>query len=69
MDINAVFEGGGVKGIALAGAVQAAEQRGIRFSRVAGTSSGAIVAALVAAGYTAAEMKQLIEAMPFRSFL
>lgn len=69
MDINAVFEGGGVKGIALAGAVQAAEQRGIRFNRVAGTSSGAIVASLVAAGYTAAEMKRLIEAMPFRSFL
>jgi NTE family protein len=67
--INAVFEGGGVKGIALAGAVSAAERRGLTFHQVAGTSSGAIIASLVAAGYTANEMKIIIEATPFRSFL
>lgn len=69
MKINAVFEGGGVKGIALAGAVQAAERRGLTFHQVAGTSSGAIVASLVAAGYTAEEMKKVIMATPFSSFM
>jgi NTE family protein len=67
--INAVFEGGGVKGIALAGAVSAAERKGLTFNQVAGTSSGAIIASLVAAGYTADEMKTVIEATPFKSFL
>ena len=51
MKINGVFEGGGVKGIALAGAVSAANEQGYTFHEVAGTSSGAIVAALLAAGY------------------
>ncbi|MGM1045978.1 MAG: patatin-like phospholipase family protein [Bacillota bacterium] len=69
MHINAVFEGGGVKGISLAGAVKAAELAGVHFSRVAGTSSGSIVAAVLAAGYTADEMKKIIEATPFQSLL
>ncbi len=63
--MNAVFEGGGVKGIALAGAIRAAEQLGFTFSKVAGTSSGAIVASMLAAGYTAEEMKELILQTPF----
>ena len=69
MHINAVFEGGGVKGISLAGAVKAAELAGIKFKRVAGTSSGSIVAAVLAAGYTADEMKTIIETTPFDSLL
>lgn len=69
MLINAVFEGGGVKGISLAGAVKAAELAGVHFGRVAGTSSGSIIAAVIAAGYTADEMKKIIEATPFQSLL
>lgn len=69
MKINGVFEGGGVKGIALAGAVSAALEQGITFHQVAGTSSGSIVASFLAAGYTGSEMKQLILESPFRSFL
>ena len=44
-----VLEGGGVKGIGLAGAVLALDQAGYRFQRVAGTSAGAIAAAIIAA--------------------
>lgn len=66
MRIHAVFEGGGVKGIALAGAVAAAEEKGAVFERVAGTSSGAIVAALIAAGYRGGELREIIRDMPFR---
>lgn len=69
MKINAVFEGGGVKGIALAGAVDAAQRKGFEFEQVAGTSSGAIIAAFLAAGYTGEEMKRMILDMPFRNFL
>ncbi|GGF86935.1 patatin-like phospholipase family protein [Paenibacillus abyssi] len=69
MKINAVFEGGGVKGISLVGAVFAAEQCGVTFGQVAGTSSGAIVAALLAAGYSAEEMTIIIRRTPFAAFL
>lgn len=69
ISVNAVFEGGGVKGIGLAGAVKAATDNGVVFNRVAGTSSGSIVAALLAAGYSAAELKLIIESTPFSSFL
>jgi NTE family protein len=44
-----VLEGGGVKGIGLAGAAITMHKAGYVFPRVAGTSAGAIVAALVAA--------------------
>jgi NTE family protein len=67
--VNAVFEGGGVKAIALVGAVKASEERGIRYARVAGTSSGSIVASMLAAGYTADEMKDIILSTPFTEFL
>ncbi|WP_410514680.1 patatin-like phospholipase family protein [Paenibacillus sp. BR2-3] len=69
MEINAVFEGGGVKGISLAGAVQAAEQAGATFRRVAGTSSGSIVAALLAAGLSGEEMSVIIRGTSFSAFL
>lgn len=57
--INAVFEGGGVKGIGLVGAVATTEKLGYQFNQVAGTSAGAIVASLIAAGYSAEEMKAI----------
>lgn len=44
-----VLEGGGVRGIALAGAVVGLAERGVVFPRIGGTSAGAIVGALVAA--------------------
>ncbi|HET6626147.1 MAG TPA: patatin-like phospholipase family protein [Nocardioidaceae bacterium] len=44
-----VLEGGGVKGIALVGAVAPLVEAGYRFPRVAGTSAGAIVGSVLAA--------------------
>jgi len=66
---DAVFEGGGVKGIALVGAVAATEARGYQFQNVAGTSAGAIVAALVAAGYGAAELGDVMKSVDYKRFL
>lgn len=51
-----VLQGGGVKGIALAGAVSVM-MRTYRFPRVAGTSAGAILASLLAAGYNGDEVR------------
>lgn len=56
MDAYGIFQGGGAKGYAHVGALKAAEQRGIRFVRIGGSSAGAIVAALAAAGYAADEL-------------
>jgi len=69
MLINGVFEGGGVRGISLAGAVRAAELHGGKFHKVAGTSAGSIVASLIAAGYDAEEMKNIIMTTSFSKFL
>ena len=65
---DAVFEGGGVKGIGLVGAVAVAEERGYQWVNVAGTSAGAIVAALLAAGYSATELKRVIEELDYTRF-
>jgi predicted acylesterase/phospholipase RssA len=45
-----VCEGGGVKGIGLAGAYSVLEEQGYGAVNLAGTSAGAITAALIAAG-------------------
>ncbi|MCL6583421.1 MAG: patatin-like phospholipase family protein [bacterium] len=66
--IDAVFEGGGVKGIALVGAVSVIEEHGFQFENVAGTSAGAIVACLIAAGYTAGDLKNIIQRLDYRKF-
>jgi NTE family protein len=63
-----VFEGGGVKGIGLAGAYSALCERGVGPKRVAGTSAGAITAALVAAGYSAEELDEILLEVPFARF-
>ena len=44
-----VLEGGGVKGIGLTGAVATLARAGYSFTRVAGTSAGAVVAAFLVA--------------------
>lgn len=50
------FAGGGAKGLIHVGALQALEARKVDFRGVAGTSAGAIVAALKAAGLTARDL-------------
>lgn len=57
MDADLVLEGGGAKGVALAGAAAELHDAGYRFQRIAGTSVGAIVGALLAAGMPPAELE------------
>ncbi|HEY8395261.1 MAG TPA: patatin-like phospholipase family protein, partial [Bacilli bacterium] len=60
MKINAVFEGGGIKGLAYVGVMRFLEKRGFQFNKVGGTSVGAVFAALIAAGYNSYEIEELI---------
>ncbi|KAI8497588.1 hypothetical protein Bbelb_248940 [Branchiostoma belcheri] len=57
---NLVMEGGGAKGIAYVGAVKILEDAGImkNITRFAGTSAGAITAAMLAVGMTSEEIKR-----------
>ncbi|MEL6866162.1 MAG: patatin-like phospholipase family protein [Bacteroidota bacterium] len=67
---NLVFKGGGVKGVAYAGAIQVLEQNGLLdgIEQVAGTSAGAITAALVSLRFSAAEIKTIVYNTDFKSF-
>lgn len=65
---NAVLEGGGVKGIGHVGAVHALEKSGYEFEQVAGSSAGAIVASLIAAGYSGDEMHEIMGSVDYLKF-
>ena len=65
MKFDAVFEGGGVKGLALAGALAEMEDAGYEVENAVGTSAGAILAALSVAGYKAEDIRRIIADTPF----
>ncbi|HXP21897.1 MAG TPA: patatin-like phospholipase family protein [Streptosporangiaceae bacterium] len=68
-----VLEGGGVKGIGLAGAVLELDQAGYRFQRVAGTSAGAIAAAIIAAlnraGQPISKLHDYLQTVQYEKFM
>jgi len=63
-----VLEGGGVKGIALVGAISALEDAGYRFQRIAGASAGAIVGAFLAADIRADALEEILRLTNYRRF-
>ena len=65
---NLVMEGGGIRGIAYGGALLELEQHGVLagLTRVGGTSAGAIQAALLAVGYSAREIIDVVNATPIQ---
>ena len=69
MKIDAVFSGGGVKGYSLIGACQTLEEKGYQFSRLAGTSAGSIIAALITAGYSGKEIEKLLMEIDTKDFM
>ncbi|MGE8204489.1 patatin-like phospholipase family protein [Heyndrickxia sp. NPDC080065] len=69
MEIDGVFSGGGMKGLALIGAYEALELKGFKLKRVAGTSAGSIIAGLIAAGYSSQEMISLTDQIQFQKLL
>jgi len=67
---NLVFEGGGIKGIAYAGAISVLEEKGIMHGirRVADTSAGAITATFLALGASGAQIEQILYDTQFSTF-
>ncbi|MCE7700210.1 MAG: patatin-like phospholipase family protein [Methanobacterium paludis] len=66
--IGLVLSGGGAKGFAHAGVIQALEERGIRPDVIAGTSAGAIVGSLYADGYSPEEIITFFNKTSFSKF-
>lgn len=56
MKIGLVLSGGGIRGIAHLGVLQALSEAGIKFNMISGTSAGSIVGALFAQGIEPAEI-------------
>jgi predicted acylesterase/phospholipase RssA len=67
--VDLVFEGGGVKGIALVGALSVLEENGYKPQNVAGSSAGAIVATLLAAGYDAKSLGNILRTEKFNLYM
>jgi NTE family protein len=67
---NLVLEGGGVRGIAYVGAIQAFEEANLLhdFENVSGTSVGAISAAFICIGYTSTELKRELSSLKIQHF-
>ena len=68
--LNLALEGGGVKGLAYPGALEVMQAQGIlpKIDKVAGTSAGSIVAALIALGYSPDQMQALMLDLDFKQF-
>jgi predicted acylesterase/phospholipase RssA len=64
-----VFQGGGCRAAAFAGAYEEAVRRGVSFSEVAGTSAGSIVAALIGGGATPSFIKEKLAKLDFKSLV
>ncbi len=65
--VNIVLSGGGIKGIAFAGAYEEIEKKYKRIGNVAGVSAGALVGALIGAGYTSRELGRIMKEFDFSS--
>jgi predicted acylesterase/phospholipase RssA len=63
-----IFQGGGCKALSYVGAYRECVSRGVFFSKLAGTSAGSIIAALISAGASPEYMENLIKTTDFNIF-
>ncbi|MCW6049369.1 patatin-like phospholipase family protein [Microcoleus sp. A2-C5] len=66
---DAIFEGGGVRGVAFLGALRCCHDLGIRWRKLAGTSAGAITAAVLATDLSMDDLEQLLGDLDYSIFL
>jgi NTE family protein len=64
--VGLVLSGGGAAGLAHIGVIRALEEHGIPIDYITGTSAGALVGSLYAAGYSAAEIEALVRSEKFQ---
>ena len=65
LKVGLVLSGGGAKGLAHIGVLEAIEDAGIRIDYVGGTSMGAIVGGLYASGYSAKQLDSIFRKVDF----
>lgn len=66
--VGLVLSGGGAKGVAHIGVIKALEESGIPISYITGTSMGAIIGGLYAAGYSPEEMETIFTSEDFKNW-
>ncbi|WP_096201216.1 patatin-like phospholipase family protein [Bacillus sp. FJAT-45350] len=69
MKVDGVFAGGGVRAFTFIGVLEEMESQGYTFERLAGTSAGAIIAALIKAGFTSKELRDVLEPLDLSTFM
>ncbi|MEM9294027.1 MAG: patatin-like phospholipase family protein [Acidobacteriota bacterium] len=67
--IGLALAGGGAKGCAHIGVIQALEELGVPIDYVAGTSMGAVVGGLYAAGYSADTLEELVSSIDWSTVM
>lgn len=66
--VGLVLSGGGAKGLAHIGVIKALEENGIPIDYITGTSMGAIVGSLYAAGFSPQEMENIVTDPEFQNW-
>ena len=69
LKVGLVLSGGGAKGLAHIGVLKVLEEAGIRIDYIGGTSMGAMVGAMYAAGYSANELDSIFRSLDFDKLL
>jgi|GEM_PF-17792 len=69
LKVGLVLSGGGAKGLAHIGALKVLEEEGIRIDYIGGTSMGAMIGGLYAAGYSVAEIDSIYKATNFEEII
>lgn len=68
-EIDVVLSGSGVKMMAFVGCLQALEDYGYKVKRIAGTSGGALIAALYAFSFSPKKIKQIVMGWDYRKWV
>lgn len=66
---DAIFEGGGVRGVALLGALRCCEDLGIQWKKLAGTSAGSLTAAFLAANFAIDKLEEILSTIDYDGIL
>ena len=68
MNIGLVLSGGGIRGVAHIGTLKALEEYDIKITHISGTSAGAIVGSLYAAGHKWQDILEFFKTVPLFSY-
>jgi NTE family protein len=68
-ELGLALSGGGARGLAHVGVLRALEEKGYRANAIAGCSMGAILGALIAAGWNSQRIRELAEGLKWRELM